>query len=165
MAFFFAADFTDYTRIYTELSISQAGLERGLGLFRFYILGVVLMGELVHGDVTKKIIGAAFEVHRTLGNRFLEVVYEEALCHELSLLGVPFERQVYVPIHYKGIVVGTHRLDLLVQKQVVVELKAVESIADIHKSIVLSYLAATQLPLAIIINFKSPSLEFKRVVR
>jgi GxxExxY protein len=100
-----------------------------------------------------RVIGAAIEVHRVLGPGFLESVYEEALCVELAARGIGFTRQVPVGVDYKGRRVGEARLDLVVDHRVVVELKAVESIAPIHVAQVLSYLKATELRLALLITF------------
>jgi GxxExxY protein len=121
------------------------------------------MTELVYGELTEKILGAAFEVHRSLGPGFLESVYEEALAVELGHCQVPFERQVEVPVYYKCVLVGTHRLDLLISGLVVVELKAVKELADIHTAIALSYLKATKRSVALLLNFAAPRLEYKRV--
>ncbi|MDF2627887.1 MAG: hypothetical protein K0R39_1718 [Symbiobacteriaceae bacterium] len=121
------------------------------------------MSELVHGQLTEKILGAAFEVHRSLGPGFLESVYEEAMAVELEQCQIPFERQVEVPVCYKGVHVGAHRLDLIISGLVVVELKAVKELADIHTAITLSYLKATKLSVALLLNFATPSLEYKRV--
>jgi GxxExxY protein len=116
--------------------------------------------------IAHRVIGAAIEVHRVLGPGFLEAVYEEALCVELSLEGVPFVRQVLVGVRYKGRVVGQARLDLVVAGRVVVELKATEAIAPIHIAQALSYLKATRLPLALLITFNVPILRtgIKRVI-
>jgi GxxExxY protein len=123
------------------------------------------MSEMVHADITEAILGAAFEVHRTLGPGFLESIYEEALAHELELRGMAFQRQVSVPILYKNETVGIHVIDLIVNDQVIVELKAITELADIHKAVVLSYLAATKRRVALLMNFGQPSLAFKRIVR
>ncbi|MDF2626989.1 MAG: hypothetical protein K0R39_820 [Symbiobacteriaceae bacterium] len=123
------------------------------------------MGKLLHADITEQVLGAAFAVHSTLGPGFLESIYEEALCHELQLRGMGYERQVTVPITYKGAKVGIHVLDLIVNGKVVIELKAITEVADIHRAIVLSYLAASKLSVAILINFGQQSLTSKRVVR
>jgi GxxExxY protein len=123
------------------------------------------MSEIVHADITEAILGAAFEVHNTLGPGFLESIYEEALARELGLRGMAFQRQVSVPILYKNETVGTHVIDLIVDDQVIVELKAITELADIHKAVVLSYLAATKRKVALLINFGQPSLTFKRIVR
>ena len=112
-------------------------------------------------------IGGAIEVHRVLGPVFLESVYEEALCVELALRGVPFARQVAVGVEYKGRAVGEARLDLLVADSIVVELKAVESLAPIHLAQILSYLKATKLRLGLLITFNVGVLRrgIKRVLR
>lgn len=121
------------------------------------------MSDYVHSDLTGAVIGAAIEVHNTLGPGFLESVYETALARELKLRGIPFARQVQVPIHYKETVVGTHVLDLLVADRVIVELKVAKELADIHTAIALSYLAATKRTIALLINFNKKRLECKRV--
>jgi GxxExxY protein len=114
-----------------------------------------------------RVIDAAVEVHRTLGPGFMESVYEEALAVELRLRGIPFERQSFVPIQYKGYPVGQSRLDLLVEGKLIVELKAVEHLSDLHLAQGLAYLKATGLPLALLVNFNVPVLlrGVKRVVR
>ena len=101
-----------------------------------------------------------------LGPGFLESVYEEALCAELRLRGIPFVRQLVVPIRYKGQVVGEGRLDLLIDSLLVVELKAVEALAQIHAVQLLSYLKATGHTLGLLINFNVPILKhgIKRIV-
>ena len=85
-------------------------------------------------QLAREAIGAAIEVHRHLGPGFIETVYEEALVFELSLRGIPFERQKPVPVRYKGQNVGEGRIDLLVATELLVELKAVEALAPIHKA-------------------------------
>jgi GxxExxY protein len=97
--------------------------------------------------------GAALEVYRRLGPGFLESVYEEALCVELQLRGIPFQRQAPVTVMYKGRPVGESRLDLLVDGKLVVELKAIDSLLPIHHAQVIPYLRATGLPLGLLINF------------
>jgi GxxExxY protein len=120
--------------------------------------------DLRHADVTRVILGAAFEVHQVLGAGFLESVYEEALTHELTLRGMKVQRQLEVPVHYKGMLVGTHVLDLVVEDKVVVEMKAVKELAEIHSAMVLSYLSATRLPVALLLNFGKQSLQHRRLV-
>jgi len=105
------------------------------------------------------VIGASIEVHRQLGPGFLEQIYEEALCVELRLRDVPFQRQKLVKAEYKGVYVGEGRLDLLVGKRLVVELKTVKSFAPIHRARVLSYLKLTGHPLGLLINFNVPVLK------
>jgi GxxExxY protein len=119
---------------------------------------------LRHDEITSKIIGAAIEVHRALGAGFLESVYQHALTIELRAQGIPFQQQVSVPIVYRGIEVGLHRLDLLVAERIVVELKAVKALEDIHFAIVRSYLQAVGQEHGLILNFAKRTLEIKRVI-
>ncbi len=108
--------------------------------------------------LTEKILGAAIEVHRVLGPGLLESVYEEALSLELTLRGIHFQRQVDVDVVYKEHVIKGQRLDLLVEREVVVELKAVTNLPDVATAQALSYLKATGLKRALIINFAVPRL-------
>jgi len=96
-----------------------------------------------HRDLTEEIIGAAIEVHRILGPAFKESVYQVALAHELILRGIKFEREKTISVIYKGVIAGKHKLDFLVDDNVIVELKIVEAISDVHVSQVISYLAAS----------------------
>lgn len=104
--------------------------------------------------ITNAIIAAAIAVHRTLGPGFLEAVYEAALAIELHKRGIRFIRQHAFEIFYDGAVVGQGRLDFLVEDRVVVELKSVETVSKLHKSVVQSYLRATGKKLALILNFR-----------
>lgn len=117
--------------------------------------------------LTDKVIGAAIEVHKILGPGYLEGVYEEALVHELQLRNIPLERQKVININYKDMPVGEGRLDLLIDKCLVVELKAVNELADIHVAQVLSYLKTTDLQLGLLINFNTRYLRdgIKRVIK
>jgi GxxExxY protein len=112
------------------------------------------------------VIGAAIEVHRLLGPGFLEAVYEEALAVEFDLRGIPFKRQVVFAVHYKSQQVGEGRLDFLVGKNLIVELKALENVPPIQQARVISYLKATKHPLALLINFNVQILKdgIKRIV-
>ncbi|HZS38996.1 MAG TPA: GxxExxY protein [Polyangia bacterium] len=105
------------------------------------------------------VVDAAIEVHRVLGPGLLESLYEQALCLELQLRGVPFRRQVAIGITYKGTLIGEHRLDLLVAERLVVELKAVEALMPVHGVQVRSYLKATRCILGLLINFNVPLLK------
>lgn len=124
------------------------------------------MEELKHKDITEKIIGAAFEVHNFLGNGFQEVIYQRALAHELWKQGLIYQREIEQEIYYKDIEepIGTRRADFVVEKLVLVELKAVTEIQDVHLAQVLNYLKAYRLKVALLINFGSRSLTFKRLV-
>jgi GxxExxY protein len=129
------------------------------------------MNEMKHDSeetnrVTSAVIGAAIEVHKTLGPGFLESIYEEALCAELALRGVRFTRQVPVAVDYKGRQIGESRLDLLIGDSVIVELKTVNSFAPIHTAQVISYLKATGFRVGLLINFNVTVLTngIKRIV-
>ncbi len=115
-------------------------------------------------DLSTQIIGAAIAVHRELGPGFLESIYEEALKIELSEIGLKFDSQKEIEIHYLGKKVGIHKLDLLVQDEIIVELKAVKELADIHFAQLRSYLKATDLRTGLLLNFSTPTLEIKRIV-
>ena len=109
-------------------------------------------------QVAADLLDAAIEVHRSVGPGFLEAIYEEALCVELALRGIAFVRQSNTQVHYKGRIVGEARIDLLVDDRLIVELKAVEQIAPIHIAQAMSYLRATKLPLALLVNFNAQVL-------
>ena len=104
-------------------------------------------------EITEKIIGAAIEVHTELGPGLLESIYEEALCYEFKLQGIKYERQVAADVVYKGKVIKGQRLDLLVEKEVVVELKSQTKLQDLAISQTISYLKAANLKRGLIINF------------
>jgi GxxExxY protein len=108
--------------------------------------------------LSNAVIGAALDVHRALGPGLLESVYEETLCIELKLRGIPFVRQAIVPVQYKGHMAGEMRLDLLVGSALIVELKAVEELAQVHSAQLLSYLRLTGHQLGLLINFNVPLL-------
>ena len=106
------------------------------------------------GDVlTEKIIGAAIEVHRLLGPGLLESIYEQALCHEFALRGIACERQAEVDVIYKGLRIKGLRLDILVEKEVVIELKSLSKLPEVALAQTLSYLKSTDLKRALLINF------------
>jgi len=110
--------------------------------------------ERQENDISGKIIGAAIEVHKHLGPGLLESAYEECLCCEMQLRGIKFQRQVPLPLNYKGLKLDCgYRMDLLVEDKVVVELKAVEAIAPIHEAQMLTYLKLRDIRLGLIINF------------
>ncbi|KAA0894039.1 GxxExxY protein [Oryzomonas rubra] len=114
--------------------------------------------EAING-LTDKIIGCAIEVHRNLGPGLLEGIYEKALCHELQSSGLRFQCQAIIPIIYKGTRLGDHRLDLLVEDEIIIELKAVEKIESVFKAQLLSYLKLTNKKLGLLINFNVPVLK------
>ena len=116
-------------------------------------------------DLTQRIIGAAIAVHRELGPGFIESVYEEALCIALTDCHLRFARQVSVPVRFRGHEVGEHRLDLLVEDAVIVELKAIAELQDIHYATLRSYLKATGKELGLLMNFATNALTIRRVGR
>jgi GxxExxY protein len=108
--------------------------------------------------LTQKIIGAAIEVHRTLGPGLLESIYEEALCHEFDLRKIRYRRQVEIDVIYKEKVIKGQRLDILVEDEVIVEIKSLSKLTDVSMAQVLSYLKATGLKRALIMNFGAKML-------
>jgi GxxExxY protein len=109
-------------------------------------------------DVTEKIIGAAIEVHRVLGPGLLESIYEEALCHEFELRDIEYKRQVAVDVEYKGKLITGQRMDLIVDNCVVIELKSSKNLPEVASAQTLSYLRATGLRRALLINFGNSRL-------
>ncbi len=108
---------------------------------------------------TSAIIGAAIEVHRHLGPGLPESAYEECLCHELHLCGMAFERQVELPVLYKGLKLDCgYRIDLIVNQEVVLELKAIERILPIHQAQLLTYMKLSGMSVGLLINFNAPLL-------
>ncbi|MDJ0580225.1 GxxExxY protein [Crocosphaera sp.] len=110
-----------------------------------------------------KIIGCAMEVHSILGNGFQEVIYQRALAQEMTLQGLSFSREHEMPIFYKGNQIGRRRVDFFVEGEVMVELKAVIRMENAHLAQAINYLEAYGLDIGLLINFGSPSLDFKRV--
>ena len=115
-------------------------------------------------DVTYAINGAVFEVNRVLGPGFLEKVYENALLVELTGRGLKAESQVPIRISYKGRIVGEYVADMLVEEKVIVELKTVEELNRIHEAQLLNYLKATGIRVGLLVNFRHPKAEIKRMV-
>lgn len=118
----------------------------------------------IFDKLSETIIGTAIKVHKELGDGFLESIYEEALKIELSEANLNFESQKEIKIDYHGKEVGTHRLDLVIEKKIIVELKAVKEFTDAHIAQLLSYLKATRLKVGLMLNFAKPTLEIKRIV-
>src|SRR5213595_4075841 len=116
-------------------------------------------------EITEPIIAAAIAVHRELGPGFLESIYEQALAVEFAMCGIAFIRQKPIPLFYRDHQIGEHRLDFLVEDKIVVELKAVEALENVHFAIVRSYLKAAGLSDGLIRNFSSMPLTMKRVRR
>ena len=124
------------------------------------------MQELKYKEITEKIIGASFEVHKFLGNGFQEVIYQRALAYEMQKAGLDFAREIEQDIFYKELEepIGTRRADFVVEGKVLVELKALVQVEDVHMAQALNYLKAYKLEVGLLINFGSKSLEFKRLV-
>ena len=123
------------------------------------------MTEILFKELSYAIIGAAMEVHRVLGPGFLESVYEAALAYELTLRGIHFEPQKHLPVSYKDQLLGEYIADLVIEGQIIIELKAISAISAAHEAQAHHYLAATGLKLAFILNFGTESLQQKRIVR
>jgi GxxExxY protein len=116
-----------------------------------------------HENLTHKIIGCAMKVHSALGNGFLEVIYQRALAIEMEKQALRFAREMEMGIYYDGIHIGTRRVDFFVDDIIMVELKAVSVLNDIHLAQAVNYLEAYNLPIGLLINFGSKSLAFKRI--
>ncbi len=127
---------------------------------------VLLVGNsnIVHKKLSFDVVGCAQRVHSALGPGFPEGVYHKALCHELVKCKIPFESEAHAEVFYDGLLCGEFRMDMVVDQKIVLELKALDSLTDAHVSQAISYLKATGLKLAILLNFGTERLETKRVV-
>jgi len=121
------------------------------------------MSGFKYTDLTQKIIGCAMKVHNELGNGFQEVVYQRALAYEMQTADLNFIREQAMQILYKDFDVGTRRADFVVEDKVMVELKAITKIEDVHFAQAINYLEAYKLEVGLLINFGSKRLQFKRV--
>ena len=122
------------------------------------------MTTFLHKEITFNVIGAAMEVHRTLGAGFLESVYQKALAYELRQRNIQFQEQHSLPVWYKDVIVGEFIADFLIESAVILEIKAIETFHPNHIAQVLNYLTATKLQVALLINFGNASLQHKRFV-
>ncbi len=120
--------------------------------------------KIIYPELSYEIINIAFEVHNTLGPGFVEEIYEESMAHEFDLRGIPYERQKEVIVSYKGRKVGKHRIDLVVDGKIILELKAVSELTDVFRQRTLSYPKATNLKLGLLINFGSSRVQHERIV-
>ena len=128
--------------------------------------GTEARSKLLHEELTEKIIGAAIEVHRALGPGLLESAYEECLCRELDLRGLKFQRQVPLPVEYKGVKLDCgYRLDLIVEDEVILELKCIERVLSVHEAQLLTYLKLTGKRVGLIVNFNVATLVRGGIVR
>jgi GxxExxY protein len=121
------------------------------------------MKDTIDDPLTYKIIGCAHKVHSYLGNGFQEVLYQRALAIELGKTNLTFKREMEIPIYYYDEVIGTRRVDFLVEEKVLVELKAISSLEDVHLAQGLNYLVAYNLDKGLLLNFGGRSLEVKRL--
>ena len=133
-------------------------------LWKFVMYMENINMELEHKELTEKIIGAAIQVHQQLGPGFIESIYEKALMIELDKRGLQVKEQQEVVIKYDDIEVGRHRLDLFVENFIVIELKAIKDLEDIHFAIVRSYLESVDKKHGLLLNFAKVKLEIKRVI-
>lgn len=124
------------------------------------------MEELKYQDITGKIIGCAFDVHNFLGNGYQEVIYQRALSYEFEQIGLNYQREISKNIFYKNLLepIGKRRADFIVENKVLIELKALKELEDVHLNQVLNYLKTYKLEIGLLINFVSKSLEFKRLI-
>ena len=118
---------------------------------------------MLHEDLTKRIIGCAMTVHSILGNGFQEVIYQRALAIEMEKNGLTFTREMEMPVFYHEIQIGTRRVDFFVEEKIMVELKAIIQLEDVHLAQAMNYLEAYKMQIGLLINFGSKSLQFKRV--
>lgn len=121
--------------------------------------------QLPSNELTEKIIGCAYKVSNGLGCGFLEKVYENAMAHELRKAGLRVLQQHPVSVFYDGVVVGDYVADLLVEGSVILELKAVRALDEVHRAQGLNYLNATRLGLCLLINFGNPRVEIRRIIK
>lgn len=118
-----------------------------------------------YSDITGKIIGEAMEVHNHLGNGFQEVVYQRALSIEMNMQGLNHEREKEMPLQYKGYDIGTRRVDFFVDEKIMVEIKAIKELEDVHLAQAINYLEAYKMEIGLLINFGNTKLQFKRVMK
>ena len=118
---------------------------------------------MLYKDITEKIIKAAMEVHTSLGTGFQELIYQRALEIEMNSIGLTCEREKEMPIFYKGHQIGTRRVDFFVDNKIMVELKAVVDLENVHLAQAINYLEAYNMEIGLLINFGAKSLQFKRV--
>lgn len=123
------------------------------------------MAELGNKELSGRVIEAAIKVHQAFGPGFLESIYEAALCVELARRAIAFERQKTIRLHYEGIEAGEHRLDLLVEGKLLVELKAVKAIDDIFFAVGRSYMKAAGVQDGLLLNFATMPLTIRRIGR
>ncbi|HRK27197.1 MAG TPA: GxxExxY protein [Chitinophagales bacterium] len=126
---------------------------------------IIVQDKYPESELTGKIIGCAMEVHKYLGNGFQEVVYQRALAVEMGLQGILFAREFEMPLFYKGEDIGKRRVDFFVEGKIMLEIKAVVQLEDVHLAQAINYLEAYKMEIGLLINFGNTSLQFKRVMK
>jgi GxxExxY protein len=147
-------DCTDYNQRYL----------RNLRFLRFRQEVAMTDKEYKYSDITHKIIGSAMKVHSMLGNGFQEVIYQRAMAIEMTKQGLSFQRELEMQIYYDGQEIGTRRVDFLVEDKVMVELKALTGLEDVHLAQAINYLEAYHLEIGLLLNFGAKSLEYRRLI-
>ena len=125
----------------------------------------MINNEYKYSELTGKIIGCAMEVHRTMGNGFQEVIYQRAFSIEMNIQNIDHIREMEMPLKYKGHDIGTRRVDFFVDEKIMVEIKAVKELEDVHLAQAINYLEAYGMEIGLLINFGNTSLQFKRVMK
>jgi GxxExxY protein len=118
---------------------------------------------MLHEDITRRIIAAAMKVHSTLGNGFQEVIYQRAMELEMTYHGLTFEREKEMPIYYREQIIGSRRVDFFVDGLIMVEIKAIVALEEVHLAQAMNYLEAYQMEIGLLLNFGTKSLDVKRV--
>ncbi|MHC5095711.1 MAG: GxxExxY protein [Planctomycetota bacterium] len=121
--------------------------------------------ELIHKELVYEVVGCAMKVHRELGYSFLEKVYENSMMVLLNKKSIKAKQQFPVPVHFENVIVGEYFADFMIEDKILVELKTVEKIANVHFAQVLNYLKATGIKLGLLINFGPRKLEYERIVK
>ncbi|MHC4233294.1 MAG: GxxExxY protein [Planctomycetota bacterium] len=121
--------------------------------------------ELIHKELVYEVVGCAMKVHRELGYGFLEKVYENSMMVLLNKKSIKAKQQFPVPVHFENVIVGEYFADFMIEDKILVELKTVEKIANVHFAQVLNYLKATGIKLGLLINFGPRKLEYERIIK
>jgi GxxExxY protein len=153
------------------LDLKRAGISILASVFKVLLIDNVPLPTfasrktfpMLHEQITEGIIGCAMKVHTRIGNGFQELIYQRAFALELAAANLGFAREVDMEIHYKGTAIGTRRVDFFVEGLIMVELKAVSRLENIHTAQAINYLEGYQLQIGLLINFGAPRLEFRRV--
>ncbi len=128
-------------------------------------MNTITNNQYPDSELTGKIIGCAMEVHKDMGNGFQEVIYQRSLALEMTHQGLSFSREHEMDIYYKGAMVGTRRVDFLVEGKIMVELKAIIELEDVHLAQGINYLEAYNMEVGLLINFGSAKLQFRRLMK